>query len=173
MNDILNKIQTIQQKMRTTQDAHNKLLASVRELREQYEALCAEKLTPEVFTRVADWLKDPQRKPAATAFTAGMERQIAYALELDVLPHVKSMEVREQGRWIPVEERAKKTHTDLLVSVANELVEGISGDTEAKMLRHLAYQHWDSKLEREVQVHIVVVADPFEFLEPFQTERTV
>jgi len=94
MNDILNKIQAIQQEMRTTKDAHDKLLASVRELREQYEALLAEKLTPEVFTRVTDWLKDPQRKPAANAFTAGMERQIAFALELDVLPHVKRMEIR-------------------------------------------------------------------------------
>ena len=71
------------------------------------------------------------------------------------------------------EERARKTNTELLVSVADELVDGISRDTEAKMLRHLAYQHWDTKLEREVQVHIMVVADPIEFLEPFQTERTV
>lgn len=71
------------------------------------------------------------------------------------------------------EEKIEQVNTSLLVSVANELVEGISGDSEAKMLRHLAYQHWDPKLKREVQVHIMVVADPFEFLEPFQTERTV
>ena len=71
------------------------------------------------------------------------------------------------------EEKIEQVNTSLLVSVANELVEGISGDSEAKMLRHLAYQQWDPKLKREVQVHIMVVVDPFEFLEPFQTERTV
>jgi hypothetical protein len=60
----------------------------------QFEALRADRLTSDVFTRVADWLKDPQRKPASTAFTSGIERQIAYALELDVLPHVKRMEIR-------------------------------------------------------------------------------
>lgn len=58
------------------------------------EALRKQMLTAEVFTRVVEWLKDPQRKPASTAFTAGMERQICYALELDVLPQVKSLEIR-------------------------------------------------------------------------------
>ena len=59
---------------------------------EENESLCQERLTNNVFARVVAWLRDPQRKPASTAFTAGMERQICYALELDVLPHVKRME---------------------------------------------------------------------------------
>jgi hypothetical protein len=58
------------------------------------EALRAEILTAEVFSRVAAWLRDQQRNPSTDAFTAGMERQICYALELDVLPHVRSLEER-------------------------------------------------------------------------------
>jgi len=69
----------------------------VEALTEQLEALCKDRLSSDVFTRVADWLKDPDRKPAASAFTAGMERQICYALELDVLPYVKSLEHRMDG----------------------------------------------------------------------------
>jgi hypothetical protein len=35
--------------------------------------------------RVADWIGNPIRLPAAQAFTAGPEREIAYAFELAVL----------------------------------------------------------------------------------------
>lgn len=59
---------------------------------QQAEALSRELLTPQVFTRLVEWLRDP--KPATAAFTAGIERQIAYALEIDVLPEVKSLRIR-------------------------------------------------------------------------------
>lgn len=66
----------------------------VAELVQRNEALQHEMLTTEVFLRVAEWLRDPARKRAANAFTASMERQIAYLLETDVLPVVKSLEIR-------------------------------------------------------------------------------
>lgn len=31
--------------------------------------------------RIIEWVKDPKRKPANTAFTEGPERQIAYLIE--------------------------------------------------------------------------------------------
>ncbi len=58
------------------------------------EALRREMLTPKVFTRLVEWLRDPNPKNASGAFTAGMERQIAYALEMDVLPEVKSLRIK-------------------------------------------------------------------------------
>lgn len=58
-------------------------------LRKENEALRAELLTPNVFARLTEWLQNP--RPATSAFTAGIERQIAYALEMDVLPEVKSL----------------------------------------------------------------------------------
>lgn len=64
----------------------------VAELEEEVEALKQDRLTPQVFTRLAEWLKDPKHRPATDAFTHGMERQIAYALELDVIPYVKRLE---------------------------------------------------------------------------------
>src|SRR4051812_1025324 len=33
------------------------------------------------YERVAAWMRDPKRPPAHTAFTAGAERQLAYAFE--------------------------------------------------------------------------------------------
>lgn len=68
-------------------------------LRKENEALRAELLTPDVFSRLAEWLKAP--RSATAAFTAGIERQIAYALEMDVLPEVKSLRIKL--------ERAEKT----------------------------------------------------------------
>lgn len=32
--------------------------------------------------RILDWIDDPGRKPADIAFTAGLERQIAYRFEM-------------------------------------------------------------------------------------------
>lgn len=64
----------------------------VAELAQQNDALRRELLTPQVFSRLAEWLRNP--KPASAAFTAGIERQIAYALEMDVLPEVKSLRTR-------------------------------------------------------------------------------
>lgn len=60
----------------------------------EHEALQREILTAQVFTRVVEWLKDPDRKPATQAFTASMERQICYVLEMDVLPAVKNKEIQ-------------------------------------------------------------------------------
>ena len=69
-----------------------KLEETIARLDEQNTALRAEMLTPEVFTRVVEWLRSSPQKPASGAFTASMERQIAYALEMDVLPEVKRLQ---------------------------------------------------------------------------------
>lgn len=66
--------------------------AEVERLRDENEKLAQEMLTPEVFIRLVEWLKNP--RPAAQVFTSGIERQIAYALEMDVLPEVKRLRSR-------------------------------------------------------------------------------
>lgn len=78
----------------------------VAELAQQNDALRRELLTPQVFSRLAEWLRDP--KPASAAFTAGIERQIAYALEMDVLPEVKSLQIRLSN----AEKRAVQANDD-------------------------------------------------------------
>lgn len=55
-------------------------------LREERDKLAMELLTPEVFSRLVEWLREPSPRPVVYAFTAGIARQIAYALEMDVLP---------------------------------------------------------------------------------------
>ena len=67
------------------------------ELMDENEFLRKDRLTNEVFAALAAWLRHSPHKPAATAFTAGLTRQIAYALELDVLPEVKQLRQREQA----------------------------------------------------------------------------
>ncbi len=52
----------------------------------EYQALQSEMLTPEVFIRVSRWLQESPPRSASAAFTAGIERQIAYLLEMHVLP---------------------------------------------------------------------------------------
>lgn len=58
------------------------------------DALSREMLTPAVFQRLLDWLREPKVRPASLAFTAGLERQIAYALETDVLPELRSLRIK-------------------------------------------------------------------------------
>lgn len=67
------------------------------ELMDENEFLRKDRLTNEVFAALATWLRHKPHKPAATAFTAGLTRQIAYALELDVLPEVRRLHQREQA----------------------------------------------------------------------------
>lgn len=74
---------------------------------QQVEALSRELLTPQVFTRLVEWLREP--KPATAAFTAGIERQIAYALEMDVLPEVKSLRIRLANRDARIAELEKES----------------------------------------------------------------
>lgn len=72
--------------------------SSSRKTREQLlsenEALRRELLTPDVFLRLLEWLREYPIRPASAAFTAGIERQIAYALEMNVLPEVKSLRIK-------------------------------------------------------------------------------
>jgi hypothetical protein len=67
------------------------------ELMDENETLRKDRLTNGVFASLAAWLRHRPHKPAATAFTAGLTRQIAYALELDVLPEVKRLRQREKA----------------------------------------------------------------------------
>lgn len=64
------------------------------ELIAERDRLAKELLTPQVFSRLVEWLREPSPRPAVNAFTAGIERQIAYALEMDVLPEVKRLRHR-------------------------------------------------------------------------------
>lgn len=76
-------------------DCYGTIGALVKErdqLRVQNDALARELLTPDVFQRLLDWLRETPPRPATAAFTAGIERQIAYALEMDVLPEVKRLQ---------------------------------------------------------------------------------
>lgn len=57
------------------------ILQQLQEARAARDALSAELLTPAVFIRVQRWLQESPRRPANLAFTAGIERQIAYLLE--------------------------------------------------------------------------------------------
>lgn len=77
------------------------------------------------------------------------------------------------------EERAKalrreQTNSSLMMEAAKDMLGQLRMpmNADAKSLRQLGYQHWDERLGREVQVHVLVVADPTDFLEPFHTEIT-
>lgn len=70
------------------------LVEEIARLRSENEALRKEMLTPEVFQSVVDWLREDPIRPASGAFTASMERQIAYALEMDVVPALKAARIR-------------------------------------------------------------------------------
>ena len=61
--------------------AQQAILQQLQTARAEREALAAELLTPAVFLRVKHWLQESPRRPANLAFTAGIERQIAYLLE--------------------------------------------------------------------------------------------
>jgi len=63
-------------------------------LRKELDALAKELLTPEVFTSLIDWLRESPIRPAGAAFTAGITRQIAYALEASILPEIKSLRAK-------------------------------------------------------------------------------
>lgn len=69
------------------------------------DALSREMLTPTVFQRLLDWLREPKVRPASLAFTAGLERQIAYGLEMDVLPELHSLRIKVAS----LESKAKLT----------------------------------------------------------------
>lgn len=62
--------------------------------------LAQECITPRVFMRLVEWLREDPIRPASTAFTAGIERQIAYALEMDVLPEVKRLRIQLQNAMV-------------------------------------------------------------------------
>ncbi len=73
-------------------DEIRKLEKAIDRLDKQNTALRAEMLMPEVFLRLTEWLSSSPQKSASGAFTAGIERQIAYALEMDVLPEIKRLQ---------------------------------------------------------------------------------
>lgn len=58
----------------------------------------------ETFLAIARWLETDPIKPAAQAFTAGPERQIAYMIERDVLPMLHSL--REENNSLKAEVEA-------------------------------------------------------------------
>lgn len=66
------------------------------ELTAQNEYLSREMLTPDVFMRLIEWLREYPIKPASLAFTAGIARQVAYALEDEVVPMIKSARMAKE-----------------------------------------------------------------------------
>lgn len=66
----------------------------------------------------------------------------------------------------------RKTEVDLLTYCAGDMIPEIKTDPGVKELRQLAFQHWDTEREEEVQVHVIVTRDETEFLEPFVTAET-
>jgi len=73
------------------------LSEEIARMRAENEALRREMLTPEVFQRVVEWLQQDPIRPASSVFTASMERQIAYALEMDVVPILKLARLRARS----------------------------------------------------------------------------
>lgn len=63
----------------------------IKQLTEERDALAREMLTPKVFQRLLHWLRSDPIKSARNAFTAGIERQIAYSLEPHVLAEIKRL----------------------------------------------------------------------------------
>lgn len=72
------------------------LAAGYWEAIEERNKLESELLTQKVFSRVHSWLEDPNRKPASNAFTASMERQIAYLLETHIIPIIRQKEIQAE-----------------------------------------------------------------------------
>lgn len=66
------------------------------ELTAENEYLAREMLTPDVFMRLIEWLREDPIKPASLAFTAGIARQVAYGLEAEVVPMIKSARMAKQ-----------------------------------------------------------------------------
>lgn len=66
----------------------------------------------------------------------------------------------------------KDHEISLLKKSASELIPEMKADASLKEVRQMAFQHWDTERNEEVQVHVVVTRDPSEFLEPFVTLET-
>lgn len=104
-------------------------------LRAENKALRQELLTPEVFIRVAQWLSDPKRKGTAVHFTAGIERQIAYLLESNILPEVRKMQYR-----MDIEQNARTTLVRALNS-SNSLLTSLAENKESAVIQQVAYNN--------------------------------
>lgn len=118
------------------------------------DALSREMLTPTVFQRLLEWLREPKVRPASLAFTAGLERQIAYALEMDVLPELRSLRVKVAT----LEEKAKVTGENIVWINAVTGQKPVNGDSvlvfgvleeEQDADTHEGY--WDGKFWRSVR----------------------
>lgn len=80
--------------IKNTEEEVRKLRQQLAQVTNERNMLAVECLTPRVFMRLVDWLREDPIRPASAAFTAGIERQIAYALEMDVLPEVKRLRIQ-------------------------------------------------------------------------------
>lgn len=72
----------------------------------------------------------------------------------------------------PKRHELKDTEVSLLTLTTADLFPDILSQPKLKSVRAMAFQHWDKATNSELQVHVMVVRDPSEFLEPFQTEET-
>lgn len=118
------------------------------------DALARQTLTPTVFQRLLDWLSEPKVRPASLAFTAGLERQIAYCLEMNVLAELRSLRIK----LATFESKAKATSEPITWSNAvtgqkpaigdSVLVFGIL-EEEQDADTHEGY--WDGKCWRSVR----------------------
>ena len=118
------------------------------------DALSREMLTPTVFQRLLDWLREPKVRPASLAFTAGLERQIAYGLEMNVLPELRSLRVKVAS----LESKAKLTGDPITWINAVTGQKPANGDSvlvfgileeEQEADTHEGY--WDGKFWRSVR----------------------
>ena len=77
--------------MATYLDYTKSEMKEMEDLIKERDQIAQELLTPEVFVRLLEWLREPEPRSAAVAFTAGIERQIAYLLEMDILPEIRRL----------------------------------------------------------------------------------
>ena len=67
--------------------------------------------------------------------------------------------------------KLSKTQAQLLNGIAVELMDALAKEPGAKHLRSMAFQHWDTDLNKEVQIQVLVTNDARKFLEPFHPEE--
>jgi len=132
--------------------------ARIVELTGAFDGLAREMLSPDVFQRLIDWLRTDPIKSAALAFTSGIERQIAYALEDEVVPLVKSARMI-QSRIYPqpffptasVELLMVKQELKAFKNIADDRLAQLNADRDQALKWKQERDHWKANHDNQVE----------------------